>query len=156
MMGEVIIKWFYFYYFINPTLQRCQKTKKYVVRTQRFFFYGAQSIRNAAETYNVFFSRIFLWVQNMEKWCKFIKKCCLIKFQKIRARVFTIAGLGDEQNQKTNMFSNSSLMLSFALCHGILLTRSGDVFWATLLYVSLIDRSPEKGLDSFPSVWSVV
>ena len=34
----------------------------------------------------------------------------------------TIAGSGDEQNQKINIFLNStSLKLSFALCHGILL-----------------------------------
>ena len=45
---------------------------------------------------------------------------------------FTIAGSGDEQNKKTNMFPNStSLKLSFALCHGILLKPVPEiaVFW---------------------------
>ena len=40
------------------------KPKIYVVRMRRFF-YGAQSIRDAAETYNIF-SRIFWSGQKME------------------------------------------------------------------------------------------
>ena len=58
--------------------------------------------------------------------------------QNPRKVIFTIAGSGDEQVQKTNIFFNStSLKLSFALCHGILLPPGPDmaVFWATLLYI---------------------
>ena len=37
-----------------------------------------------------------------------------------RIGFFTIAGSGDKQNKKTNIFSNStSIKLSFALGHGI-------------------------------------
>ena len=60
MMAEVIIKWFYFYYFWfhQPYAQAMHKNQKYVVRMRRFFFYGAQSTRNAAETY-IFFVGFF-------------------------------------------------------------------------------------------------
>ena len=54
-------------------------------------------------------------------------------YENPRKKFFTIAGSGDEQNQKANIFSNStSLKLSLALCHRILLS---PVFWATLVYI---------------------
>ena len=68
MMGEVIIKWFYFYYFwfhqpYAPAIPKNQN-KKYILH-MRIFFHGAQSIRNADETYNIFLA-VFWLDQNME------------------------------------------------------------------------------------------
>ena len=61
------------------------------------FFHGALSIRNATETYKKIAD--FLVGSKYEKWCKFIKNVVL----------------GEEQNLKTNIFSNpKSLKLSFA------------------------------------------
>ena len=69
----VIIKWFYFcfFWFHQPYAPALHKnhTKTYVVRMRRFFFYRAQSLRNAAETYNIFLCGFFAWV----KYGKFIK-----------------------------------------------------------------------------------
>ena len=66
IMGEVIIKCFSFtiFDFINPTIQRCPKTQtKNTLCACADFSYRAQPIRNAAETYNVFFRGIFGWVK---------------------------------------------------------------------------------------------
>ena len=69
MMGEVIIKWFYFYYLrfrqrferamLKPKLQilRCEHAQKQMGR----IYY-----KNAAENYFFFKSRIFWLGQNME------------------------------------------------------------------------------------------
>ena len=76
MMGKVNKKLFYFYYFwihqpYAPAMHKNQN-QKYVVRARRFF-YGAQWISNAAETYNIFF-HVFSVGQNMENdVCKFMK-----------------------------------------------------------------------------------
>ena len=80
------------------------------MRTSRFF-HGAQPKRHAAETY-IFFRR---W--------KIMLFICELKFLKIREKVFLQSlDWEDEQNLKTNIFSNStSLKLPFVLCHGILL-----------------------------------
>ena len=56
--------YFYFYYFwfhqpYTPAMHTNQNKKIRCAHAQNFCFYGAQSIRNAAETYNIFFSRIF-------------------------------------------------------------------------------------------------
>ena len=58
-------------------------------------FYGAQSIRNAAETYNIFFADFL--VGSLEMSCN-----------KISENPRKVAGSRDEENQKTNIFSNST------------------------------------------------
>ena len=67
VMGEVIIKWFYFYYFLFRQLFERAMLKN----QNQFFFSGAQSTRNAAENYKkkiadfrkfYYFIIIFLWI----------------------------------------------------------------------------------------------
>ena len=73
MMDEVIKKLIYFYWFHQPyTFQRCtkNKTEKYDVRLHGYF-YGAQSIKNAAETYNIFFRGFFGWVKYGKKMLRY-------------------------------------------------------------------------------------
>ena len=53
---------------------------------------------------------------------------------------FTIAGSGDKQNQKTNIFSNSASLDQAFFCplswNFTTTLRSGDsCFWATLMYL---------------------
>ena len=71
MMGEVIMKWFYFYYFwftqpYVPTMPKNQNKNIRCVHAQ-IFFYGAQPQGMPLKLY-IFFPRIFLLSQNMEKY----------------------------------------------------------------------------------------
>ena len=67
IIGEVIMKWFHFYYFwfhqhlYVPVMPKNQNQKIYCAHAQ-FFFNGVQPIRNAAEIYNIFFINFFGWV----------------------------------------------------------------------------------------------
>ena len=67
MLGEVIIKWFYFYHFwFRQLFERAKqknKTKNKLCACADFL-YGAQSIRNAAENYKKncgFFGWVKIW-----------------------------------------------------------------------------------------------
>ena len=73
---------------ISSTLRSSDAQKpKQKLRMLRFYLYGAQSISNAAETYNIFFRGFFGWVK-IWKIIQIHKKCCVIKFPKIREKVF--------------------------------------------------------------------
>ena len=62
MMGEVIIKWFYFYYFRFRQLFERALLKN---QNQNLFTWGAVNLRNAAKNYKKK-SRIFWLDQNMK------------------------------------------------------------------------------------------
>ena len=99
----------------------------------RDFFYGAQPIRNAAETYNIFFAD-FLDGSKYGRWC-ISQKNLRNKISENPLKGFLQSlDRGMNKIKKKNIFSNStSLKLSFALCQGILLPPVA-VFWATLMY----------------------
>ena len=48
------------------------------------FFHGAQSTRNAAENYKKIFRGFFGWIKMWKMMMSIHKKCCVIKFPKIR------------------------------------------------------------------------
>ena len=62
----------------------------------QIFFYGVQSIRNAAETY--IFSIIFLGGENMENDVNSSEILCIKISENPLKGLFTSAGSGDEQN----------------------------------------------------------
>ena len=97
-------------------LQRCQKpkTKNMLCASADFFFYRAQSIRNAAETYNIFL-RIFWLCQNMENDVNSKEMLYNKISENPRKGFFTIAGSGDEQDQKMNVFSKLYITRAFLL-----------------------------------------
>ena len=115
IMGKVIIKWFYLYYFWfnQPYALAMPKNQNQKIRCAHAqIFYGAQSIRNAAENPRTGF------LQSPDR--------------------------GMNKNKKTNIFSNStSLKLSFALCHGSLLPSFPEIaiFWATLICTVIMQGS---------------
>ena len=108
LMGEVIIKWFYFYYFSfhQPYAPAMHKNPNQKMRCMHTFF---------------------LWSAGN-------KRFCVLKFSKIREKVFYNCWNGGEQNQKTNIFSNpTSLKLSFP---SVMEFFYGNAcFWATLMTI---------------------
>ena len=60
MMGEVIIKWFYFYYFRFRQLFERALLKN---QNQNLFKWGAVNLRNAAENYKKKIRGFFGWIK---------------------------------------------------------------------------------------------
>ena len=83
------------------------------------FFLGAQSIKNAAEDYKKKNRGFFGWVK-IWKIMYIHMKCCVIKFPKIRKKVFYNCSLGGWTKLNNEYISNpTSLKLSFAPGHGM-------------------------------------
>ena len=135
MMGEVIIKWFYFYYCwfhqpYAPAMNKNQNQKICCAHAQ-IFFNGAQSIRNAAES----FPRIF-WFCKIWKMMYIHQRFCVLKFPKIREKVFYNCWIGGWK-KKCIFLNTKSLKPSFALGHGIVHGFLGhpDVQCIRLIYL---------------------
>ena len=94
-----------------------------------FFFYGANPIRNAAQTYNIFFRGFFCWVKIL-KMMLIPKKFCALKFPKICEKVFTIAGSRDEQTLKKEYIFELYITQAFfcLLSWNFTTTRSKDMY----------------------------
>ena len=134
MKGEVIIKWFYFYYFWfhQPNAP-------------------AQSISNAAETFNVFFSRIF-WFG------KIWKRFCVLKFSKIRKKVFfSKIWIGGWTKLKKRIYFRTLRHSSFRLpsvmdfFHGESCFLAHPIVHSTvfLLYTIKVDLNPGTKMHVF-------
>ena len=92
---------------------------------QIFFLYGAQSIRNATETYNIFFLADLLIGSKYGKLCKFTFLCNKIP---VNPQKGFLQSLDRGTNKIKNDFSNStSQKLSFVLCYRILLPPVPDI-----------------------------
>ena len=108
MIGEVIMKWFYFYCFwfhqpYAPAMPKNQNQNALCAFAE--FFFGAQSIliRNTAETYDIFFRGFFGWIK-IWKMMEIHEKCCVIKFLKIPEKVFNYRWIGGWAKSKNEYF----------------------------------------------------
>ena len=124
MMGEVIIKWFYFYFFrfrqlleramLKPKLQilRCAHAQKQMGR----IYY-----KNAAENYRKKKNEIFLVWSQYGKWCKFsrnVDPLCNKISENPRKGFFTIARSGDEKKSKNEYIFEPYVTQAFLIAPG--------------------------------------
>ena len=107
----------------------------------RRFFYGVQSTRNAAETYNIFFSRIFGWVKiwkyDLNSW----EILCIKISENPRKKVFYNRCWWTKlKNEYIFELYIMHITQAFFCPHGILLPPVPEiaVFWATLTYIHYV------------------
>ena len=139
-MGEIIIKWFYYYYFRFRQLfvRAMLKNQNQIIHCahSHISFFGAQSIRNAAENYKNKIRWIFGWVK-IWKIMKNHKKMLCYKISENPLKVFLqlLARGMNKIKKKIRIYFRTLRHSSFLLPPVMECITEKGAFWDTLMYI---------------------